>query len=101
MSSECGDVLLSGSWTYDAEVVGRVRILKMKLESPNAPDLAACDEDLEDPPTDADGYYYVAEFSLPTMGASNNGSRSWGHATVEEAIRYAEEKLPSPVRWER
>lgn len=100
-TSVVGVVLKTGSWIYDGVVVGRVRILRMKAEHSNIADLDEDDDEQEEPPTDVEGYFYVAEFSLLALGPSNSGSRSWGHATVEEAIRYAEEKLPSPISWDR
>ena len=97
LTSESAEVLRGGSWLYDGTVIGHVRILKVKGAEPNI--LYSDDEDTVHPPTDANGFYYVAEFWLPSTGNSM-GSSSWGHATVEEAIRYAEEKLPNPVNWD-
>lgn len=99
MSVDCIQVLRSGSWIYDGEAVGKVRILKMKGDGPNLPAFEDDDDEVGNPPTDSEGYYYVAEFSLAGLGASNNGSSSW-HVTAEEAVRYAEENLPSTISWE-
>jgi hypothetical protein len=69
----------------------------MKGEGPN---IAESDyEEPGHPPTDENGFYYVVEFRLPSAGEANNGSTSWGHATLEEAVQFAEEKVPSPIAW--
>jgi hypothetical protein len=98
VSSERIATLRSGSWLYDGVVTGQVRILKIKGDGPNI--TVGDDPEGLDFPTDADGYYYVAEIKLPTLPTANNGSSSWGYATADEAIRYAEQKLPNPITWD-
>ena len=93
-------IVRRGTWLYDGSVVGEVRILKMKGERPNTTPGEGADEKLLHPPTDAEGIYFLAEFELSSLGSRNNGSSSWGHATLEGAVRYAEEVLPGPIRWD-
>jgi hypothetical protein len=95
MSPSEKEVIRSGTWLYDGCVEARVRILKIKGSG-----YEEDEEGPQSPPEDANGFYYVAEFRLPPFDSLGNGSTSWGHATADEAIKYAEEILPSRIRWE-
>ena len=87
-------ILKAGTWLYDGQAKGHIRIVVTNYFERDLPD----DEIEPDyPPRDSNGDFYYIEYWVEGGGASV--SNCFGSA--DEAARHAAAVLRSPITWER
>ena len=95
MTQKIRQILRRGTWLYDGIVRGEVWIVRQNyFEGPKTTD----EEPTPGyPPTDAEGCFYFPEYRIPRAGAGSGGQV---FGSIEDAIRYAETILKSPIAWD-
>jgi hypothetical protein len=96
------EVVATGTWMYDGTVATTVRIVRVDYDFWYA--LAEADDRLEpgeSPNLNAEGHLYYVRFRPGwTPGDGDFWPDSSGHRTLDEAIAYAESRLPGEVDWQ-
>lgn len=96
------EVVATGTWMYDGTAPTTVRIVKVDYDFWYG--LAEADDALEPgelPGMNAQGHLYYVRFRPGwTPGDRSFWPDSPGHQTLDEAISYAESRLPGDVDWQ-